>query len=181
MGNGEHVISWRRRTKKRMVEAMGGKCQGCGYDKVPAAFDFHHIDPTTKKYLLSGASANPKSWIKLVIELRKCLILCATCHRELHAGERDVPHLISPFNESYVDYRQMKLDGNKKLCPACKELKNFSGKTCSQKCEANHRKVDWEKYNPIKLREEGFSNVAIAEMVGCSGVAVGKRIKKMLS
>jgi len=37
-----------RRTKKKAIVYKGGKCQMCGYNKCPAALDFHHLDPSTK-------------------------------------------------------------------------------------------------------------------------------------
>jgi hypothetical protein len=68
--------------KKSAVEYMGGKCQLCPYDKCFSAFDFHHTDPREKDFVISSRM----SWVVIVKELQKCVLLCATCHREVHAG-----------------------------------------------------------------------------------------------
>ena len=80
----EHVKKWRRVTKNRMVESMGGKCQCCGYNKCSDALEFHHIDSNGKEMALGASRASPKAWIKIVEELRKCILVCSNCHKEIH-------------------------------------------------------------------------------------------------
>lgn len=82
----ERVIKWRRRAKHKMIEAMGGCCKLCGYDKCQDAMDFHHIDPNEKEFSFSSVRASPKSLLSLINELKKCVLLCSRCHREVHAG-----------------------------------------------------------------------------------------------
>lgn len=75
----------RRRNKLKLMalEYKGGKCQKCGYDKCPAALDFHHRDESEKSFGISKGG-NTHGWDKLKVELDKCDILCANCHREQH-------------------------------------------------------------------------------------------------
>lgn len=75
------VSDWRRRTKQKLVDALGGCCKHCGYSKIPQALQFHHVDPKKKDFTISG-----KSWKydKLLKEAKKCLLLCANCHIEEH-------------------------------------------------------------------------------------------------
>lgn len=79
----ENVIAWRRRTKLKLVEYKGGKCKNCGYNKCPEALTFHHLDPSQKDFTISG-----KSWSfeRLQKEVDKCILVCANCHIEVHAG-----------------------------------------------------------------------------------------------
>ena len=77
------VVKWRQRTKLRAIEYKGGKCQRCGYDRCINAMDFHHVDPSQKEIRIGGST---RSWAKLKTELDKCVLLCANCHREFHAG-----------------------------------------------------------------------------------------------
>lgn len=72
----------RQALKERAIAYLGGACRQCGYDKCPAAFDFHHLDATTKDFEISSVM----SWERLQPELDKCVLLCATCHREAHDG-----------------------------------------------------------------------------------------------
>jgi len=77
-----HVKSSRQRNKIRAIEYKGGKCEICSYDSCTAALEFHHKDPSIKDF---GISTNSnKAWSKIKIELDKCVLVCANCHREIH-------------------------------------------------------------------------------------------------
>lgn len=78
-----NTIDYRKRMKVKMVEYKGGKCQICGYDKCIEALDFHHINPKEKDFSISGGT---RSFETLKPELDKCILVCANCHREIHAG-----------------------------------------------------------------------------------------------
>jgi len=78
------VVNNRRFAQKiRMVEYKGGKCSLCGYHKCLAALGFHHLDPHTKLFTISGNHC--LSWDKLKNELDKCILVCANCHKELES------------------------------------------------------------------------------------------------
>ena len=77
----ELAILKKQKYKMKMVEYKGGKCEICGYDKNISALDFHHIDPSTKKFTLSDTH---HSWEETKEELDKCILVCANCHREIH-------------------------------------------------------------------------------------------------
>jgi DNA-directed RNA polymerase subunit RPC12/RpoP len=76
----------RRREKLKLlaVEYKGGKCQRCGYCKCLKALEFHHIDPEQKEFGI-GHKGETRSWEKTKVELDKCILVCANCHREIHA------------------------------------------------------------------------------------------------
>jgi len=64
------------------------KCSMCGYDKAWAALEFHHLDPTIKKFTIhSMVNSVPteERWEKMQIELDKCVVICSNCHREIHS------------------------------------------------------------------------------------------------
>jgi hypothetical protein len=82
----EAVLDIRRRNKIRLVEYKGGKCEICGYDKCIDALEFHHLDPNEKEF---GIAGDTRSLEKLKKEADKCVLICANCHRELHAKERE--------------------------------------------------------------------------------------------
>lgn len=71
------------RYKQLLVDYKGGACQICGYNRCIQALDFHHIDPDTKSFSISGGT---KSLDKLKQEVDKCILVCSNCHREIHAG-----------------------------------------------------------------------------------------------
>jgi hypothetical protein len=84
----------RLRLKKLLVESRGGKCQICGYYKCLTALDFHHKDEKTKEFELSQRGLT-RSWRKILLEADKCILLCANCHREIHAGMTQLGDIIT--------------------------------------------------------------------------------------
>jgi hypothetical protein len=74
----------RRALKQRMVDFKGGCCEICGYDRCLRALDFHHRDPTTKRFTL--AHGHNRSWEDLRRELEKCTLVCSNCHLEIDVG-----------------------------------------------------------------------------------------------
>lgn len=81
---GVKMTQARRRQKQRAIEYKGGKCERCGYDKCPAALDFHHLDPLEKDFSL-GKSL--RSFESVKAEIDKCVLVCSNCHREIHESE----------------------------------------------------------------------------------------------
>lgn len=81
--NVEKVTKCRQNLKARLVKEFGGKCIKCGYNKSIKALEFHHRDPNTKIFGIS-TNKTTKSFAKLLEEAKKCDLICANCHRELH-------------------------------------------------------------------------------------------------
>lgn len=79
----------RKKLKQLAVEYKGGACNFCGYDTCPDALDFHHINEDEKSFGLSQNGLT-RSWERVKQELKKCVLVCANCHRELHAGYRSL-------------------------------------------------------------------------------------------
>jgi len=71
-----------RSIKSKAIEYKGGKCIRCGYDKCPAALDFHHRDPLLKDP--NWSFSKNRSLDKIKDELDKCDLVCKTCHAEIH-------------------------------------------------------------------------------------------------
>ena len=82
-------VELRRQRKLRAVRYMGAICQGCARDGSAAIFEFHHVDAASKEYGISQAGF-PYRWERVLVELAKCVMLCANCHREVHAGVREL-------------------------------------------------------------------------------------------
>lgn len=75
---------WQNKNKKYVaVNAHGGKCAVCGYNKNVAALDFHHVNPNDKEYQRTINGNMISMGLK---EANKCVLLCANCHREHHHG-----------------------------------------------------------------------------------------------
>lgn len=78
------VIEWQRELKQKCVDLLGGKCVVCGYSNSAWGFDFHHTIPSEKEFQFSNGRS--KKFEAMEKELKKCILVCATCHREIHAG-----------------------------------------------------------------------------------------------
>ena len=74
----------RKLIRKMSVDYKGVRCEICGYRKCNSALEFHHRDSIAKDFGIS-AKGYTRSWEKVKAELDKCTIVCANCHRELHA------------------------------------------------------------------------------------------------
>jgi len=81
------VEKFRKNRKLALLEAKGGmRCIRCSYDKpIPDVYEFHHRDPTQKDPSWGKMIKNNHRLEVLLSEIEKCDLLCANCHREVHA------------------------------------------------------------------------------------------------
>lgn len=101
--NRESHIANTAKNKRRYREAWtayktGLQCEHCGFSH-PAVIDFHHVIRDKEKesvnYLISrGRYAAARE------EIKKCIPLCANCHRILHWDENKVRQAASKKNQS---------------------------------------------------------------------------------
>jgi hypothetical protein len=73
----------------RIYDWVGEACWACGYSKGPAGrrvLDFHHVVASEKSFPLDCRHVVNLAWDRVVAEVRKCVLLCANCHRETEAG-----------------------------------------------------------------------------------------------
>ena len=74
--------------KQWALEYKGSKCEKCGYNKCSEALEFHHKNPEEKDFNLSDRNLI-LDWQEIKKELDKCILVCANCHREIHAKGGD--------------------------------------------------------------------------------------------
>ncbi len=55
----------------------------CG-EKEIVCLEFHHLDPNEKEFSISGNHQRQEA--KIVAEMEKCIVVCANCHKKIHAG-----------------------------------------------------------------------------------------------
>jgi 5-methylcytosine-specific restriction endonuclease McrA len=75
----------RKKIRQMSIEYLGGRCSRCGYDQCGEALEFHHRVSSKKDFGISSKGYT-RSWKRVQEELDKCMLLCANCHREVHAG-----------------------------------------------------------------------------------------------
>ena len=80
----------------KIKERRGGKCEHCGYNKCLKALEFHHLDPTQKDFTISN---DHFKLAEAVEESKKCVLICANCHRELHDNLWNIKEINYGINE----------------------------------------------------------------------------------
>lgn len=177
MSNVEAVSSFRKRRKENLIRLCGGKCSLCGYNKCIGALEFHHINPKDKSFGISTGNCHKIE--DDIAEVKKCLLLCANCHREIHNGFYENVNLFQ-FQKIDKDYEQELLSLNKKekiYCKDCgKEITIYSKsgycKACSIKYKTKvQNKPDRETLKAL-IRTLPF--VKIAEQYNVSDNAIRK-------
>lgn len=61
-------------------------CADCGFNSHPEALDFDHL--RDKKFSISSAFIGGLSLKKILVEIEKCEVVCANCHRIRTASRR---------------------------------------------------------------------------------------------
>lgn len=79
------VIDFRVRIKIALVEANNHKCACCGLVDDYIVYDFHHLDPSQKLFGI-GSNSSTRSKQSYADEAKKCVMLCANCHRKIEKG-----------------------------------------------------------------------------------------------
>lgn len=72
--------------KVKCITYKGGHCVRCtlGYNGENAAvFHFHHVNPDEKDCNIAAM----RNWEDTLVELDKCIMLCANCHALVHGGK----------------------------------------------------------------------------------------------
>ena len=169
--NSEKVMRVIKRKKIFAVEQMGGKCCICGYNKCVSALEFHHVEKKNEapSYIIARWP-----WERVIEELKKCILVCSNCHRELHDGingikDTDIRKYLKPLIEM-----------------ACKKCnKTFytireDAEHCSILCaQLSCRKViDRPTKDELERLISEKPMVQIAKMYDVSDVAVGKWAKR---
>lgn len=123
----ESVMRNQKRKKQHAVDVFGGECCICGYNKCIEALEFHHLDKNEKEEKPSLVILR-WSFEKAKKELDKCILVCANCHREIHAAEKEKKPLdLQKFYKPWLT----------KTCECCSkvfETKLDKQKYCSSSC-----------------------------------------------
>ena len=113
MKNSTKVKNWRKSIKIKIIESFGSVCGICGYNRCIAALELHHLNPKEKDIGISKMYVNCSTWNNIVSELRKCVLLCCLCHREVHSGIISIPENIVKYNDIHTfSIRKQKQDWN---------------------------------------------------------------------
>lgn len=194
------IWHWR---KINLYKAFGGSCYTCN-GKELSTLQFHHLDPTTKRFTLSSVSKLKKNPETIWSEALKCVLLCANCHIEVEDGlhnqkmlaaQKEAPHnlveqktwlhMIDRISNKYkiskdgkISLQQSKnryIKNNK--CSDCGRGISKKSKTCRRCMGKRSHKIIWpsKKHVTTMVCESNYS--AVARELGVSDNAVRKYIK----
>lgn len=76
----------RLRRWQEAIDLLGGKCQHCGGIFPPCVYDLHHLNPAEKEFTIGENMLVGEERFKN--EIKKCILLCANCHRLEHNKEQ---------------------------------------------------------------------------------------------
>jgi hypothetical protein len=199
----EAVKLWRKRTKARINDALGGKCVCCGYDRFLNALECHHLDRSTKKFTVGSVRANSISWEAIVNELKKCVLLCSNCHREVEGGVLTIPSNAKRFDETFSNYEihfgterrvtaatkgtidtllaNRKYRKENTFCLEC-GTQIFGGwrrKYCSRKCTSVGKTDDPRVAKDVLWKDVTTMNIeSVGRKYGVTGTAIKKWLRK---
>ena len=131
------TIDFRRRRKINLIKVCGNCCNLCGYNKTINALEFHHIDPKEKKYGISSQGIC-HSLEEDLQEIKKCILVCSNCHREIHDNLYTQKQLIEKkqyndqIEKELIEQRNQVFKKTKFFCKNCQ--KELSQKTISGLC-----------------------------------------------
>jgi len=80
----EKIQEWLKENKKPLC------CSKCS-ENDPVCMDFHHIDESEKDFNIGEAITKGYSIKRIETEMKKCVVLCANCHRKEHAKQTANP------------------------------------------------------------------------------------------
>lgn len=91
-GNKQATLDRNNRNKKKNKEWYDEykstlQCSKCD-ESHPACLDFHHINGEDKKIEIAAFSGQTYSKQYMLNEIKKCIVLCANCHRKHHYNEK---------------------------------------------------------------------------------------------
>ncbi len=170
----ESVMRSQKRKKIKAIEAFGSKCCMCGYDKCIEALEFHHLNKNEKEEKPSKAILS-WSFERAKTELDKCILVCANCHREIHAAEKENKPL------DLQNYYRPWLNITCECCFKEFSTKNKKQKFCTVSCSnISNCKVLRPDKKTLKNLIELHNWTDLGKMFGVSDNAVRKWAKKYL-
>lgn len=165
--------------KQRIVYAMGGQCALCGYNKNIQALEMHHIDPQEKDFTFSDTKKY-HTWEELSIEMQKCVLLCANCHREIHypLDEENPIELKSSYNpersaeiQALITQEKTK---TKHFCIDCGKEITRNAQRCQKCAELHNRRVERPEREVFKQEIRTTPFTVLGEKYNVSDNAIRK-------
>ncbi len=178
-------INRMRAARKQAFFLNGDKCNKCGENR-EYLLDFHHLEKEKKENTISFLIVRGR-FKDMFEEIKKCVLLCANCHREFHHLQNTTNlktedyvdfSLINSFEQT-INYNQSYIVENQ-LCKICKKpiSRNTKNQLCSD-CFYRSQRVVQDRPSAKQLIKDikETSMVATGKKYGVSDNAVRKWLK----
>lgn len=100
--NNQNMINLIKRRKSNLIKVFHSECCICKFNAFQEALEFHHVYPEQKNFGITASNSVTKALEKQLEEMKKCILVCANCHRGIHAGYILIP-------ENFQDFYDKKL------------------------------------------------------------------------
>jgi antitoxin component HigA of HigAB toxin-antitoxin module len=159
--------SRRRHLRDRMKEFLNEyrethSCVICA-ESESGNLDFHHFDPSSKKFNVSNFREGSGTWADLINEISKCVILCKECHRKVHA---DIFSLYLPHR--YFSWQETEDIANKYVIKRKKVEKKAKRRTIEI---WNEPKTEPRDFIKAAMVERGLVRKDLLDIFGTKGRA----------
>lgn len=184
MSNVQAVNDFRRKRKLNLIKVGGGCCNLCGYNKLPGALEFHHIYAEEKSYSISK-EGTCHDLEKDLEEVKKCILVCANCHREIHGGLYTPEELLDKqvFDESVAnslkEEKEQRYTKTYTYCSNCGKQLPYGSKSllcldCFKKTRQSSNKPERET---LKAHIRQGNMTLVGRLYGVSDNAIRKWCK----
>ena len=175
---------YRRRRKQNLLKICGEKCAICGYNKCIGALEFHHLIPEEKSYGIAS-NGTCRDLESDIAEVKKCILVCANCHREIHNNMYSLKELqsLQYFDENITkqlrEEKEKLFIKTKYFCKKCnKEITRYSKTGLCEECnKISSRIVERPSRDELKELIYNLPFTQIGKKYGVSDNAIRKWCK----
>ena len=177
----ENVKRCIAKRKQLLTEIMGNKCCVCGFNSYIEALEFHHVDPDSKSFNLSSGGLM-KILPAQLSELKKCVLVCANCHRGLHYNHIQLPNDWQKFYNEEIAQNKLDEYENSKIkkqsfCIDCGALITFGAERCNKCASLAQRTCERPSREELKKLIRTMPFTKIGAMYKVSDNAIRKWCK----
>jgi len=171
--NSRNVASFIKRRKGNLIKVFHSKCCLCGFDKFQEALEFHHVNPDEKEFGVCDSNAVTKALEKQLNEMKKCILVCANCHRGIHSGYYEIPNNWKDYYDEEIAQQLIddlpknqlnkKIQQSNNFCLICGKPILSSMTYCSLEClHKAQQRCDRPSREELKqlIREQPFTKIA---------------------
>lgn len=178
--NSQNVINHVKKRKSDLISVFHSKCCICGFNAFQEALEFHHVNPAEKEFGITDSQSVTKALAKQLIEMKKCILVCANCHRGIHNGYLQIPNNYETFYDDEIaqnllsELEQIK-HGKKHYCQRCGKLISTKDAIyCTECARLMRRVVDRPNRDELKIMIRSIPFTQIARKYNVSDNAIRK-------